>query len=532
MVGGDRDELRRVFQEMLASMRDMNENTDSEGSETMVQRKPITKADSEAETALEKTRVEVLENLERLGKVTTGDDALIFDGTRFILPSSMRGSIPSAIKYLRDYEESQETSFSFSRLYNYRPWDGADAFQRAMKRVFGTSGIGKPTVTMFGSTPPQYRTVASGYKQSIQVPWGEVAFSPLDAVFELDVSRSADHGLIFALSVTAPKKYRAHIDAFFQVVEDELRSQSIYRGKAFTGGLEPQFLDTSGIDPAKVIYSEDVMVQLETNLWSVLRHGDAMKSAGLDLKRSVLVEGPYGTGKTLAGQLTAKEAVDNGWTFIVCRPGNDDLFETLQTAQLYAPAVVWFEDIDTLAKGSSDSQVSRLLDALDGVQNKGVDVIAGFTTNHVDKIQKGVLRPGRLDAVIHIGELDDEGQAKLVKSVLAENLRGDIDYAEVAVAFRGFLPAFAKEAAVRAVRYAISRGNGVPVPVNTADLVNSANGLRPQLALMADAVEGVKIDPLAAVFERVVAEGLEGAKLLDSEGDVYGSIGLGSKHSK
>src|SRR5262249_11838703 len=157
----------------------------------------------------------------------------------------------------------------------------------------------------------------------------------------------------FELAVEAPRKYRAHIEAFYQVLEDELRTNSIYRGQAFTGGEEPIFLDTRSIDPSKVVYSQNVMVQLTTHMWSLLRHTDAMRAAGVDLKRAVLVEGPYGTGKTLAGQLTAKEAVDAGWTFIICRPGKDDLFEVLQTAQLYAPAVVWFEDIDVIAQGKS-----------------------------------------------------------------------------------------------------------------------------------------------------------------------------------
>jgi len=469
---------------------------------------------------LDQTRAEVMANLERLGQIQTGDDSLIFSGTQFILPESMKGSIPNAVAYLRDYEKSQEAEFSITRSFNYRPWDGANAFQRAMVRVFGTSGIGKPTVTMFGKNPPEYRTVAAGFGESIQVPWGRVHFSPLDATFILHGSSSNEHGIIFTLQVEAPKKYRAHIAAFFQVVEDELKTHSIYKGRAFTGGGEPVFLDTSTIDPSKVVYSQNVLVQLETNLWSVLRHSAAMKAAGLDLKRSVLIEGAYGVGKTLAGQLTAREAVDNNWTFIICRPGKDDLFETLHTAELYAPAVVWFEDIDVIASGKSTEQISQLLDAMDSITTKGVPVLAGFTTNHVETIQKGVLRPGRLDAIIHIGGLDDAGLEKLIKSVLPADLQGDIDYPQVVAAFHDFLPAFAKEATVRALRYAISRSNGNPAPVTTVDLVNAANGLRPQLELMEDAQEGVRTDPLAEVFRRVVAEGMNGAVLIDEDDNI------------
>src|SRR5882672_2092513 len=220
-----------------------------------------TKGKSPADLA----REEIMDNLKRLGRIQTGDDQLVYSGTKFVLPENMIGNVPGAIQYLRDYVKQQETEFSFSRTFNYRPWDGANAFQNAMKLVFGTVGVGKATFTMFGSSPPQYRTVASSHNTTIQVPWGEVEFGSLDATFELSGARHQEYGLVFELSVTAPRKYRAHIDAFFQVLEEQLRTNSIYRGKAFTGGMEPQFLDTTEIDPAKVIYSEDVMVQLTTH---------------------------------------------------------------------------------------------------------------------------------------------------------------------------------------------------------------------------------------------------------------------------
>lgn len=165
---------------------------------------------------------------------------------------------------------------------------------------------------------------------------------------------------------------------------------------------------------------------------------------------------------------------------------------TLHTAQLYAPAVVWFEDIDTVggADQGSSMYLSRLLDALDGILSKGTEIIAGFTTNHADRLQRGLLRPGRIDTVIHIGELDDAGIEKLIKVVVPPDLLGDVDYAAVAQAFRGYVPAFAKEAIDRAMRYSIARNGGFPDAVTTHDLVSAAQGLRAQHALMEGASEG------------------------------------------
>lgn len=457
-------------------------------------------------------RKAILAALDKLGSLTVAEDTLTFEGSRFVLPASLAGDIQGAVDYLDGYRRQQEEEYEYSRTFPYRPFDGAAAFDRTMKRLFGSTGIGQATYSMFGGKqPPQLRTITTGLGQTLQVPWGLVAFSPLDAVFSMGAARD-ENGYVFYLSVTAPRKHRARIEGFFDAVSEELRTGSIYRGQAINGDpQEPAFLDLSGIDPAKVIYSADVMTQLDANLWALLDHTQVMRDLRIPLKRAVLVEGPYGTGKTLAGALTALKAVANGWTYILCRPGRDDLMATLKTAELYAPAVVWFEDIDTVG-GQDGGQmfVSKLLDALDGVSAKGTEVVAGFTTNHVDQLQKGLLRPGRIDTVIHIGELDAAGIEHLVKvTVPSTLLESDVDYAKVAAAFTGYVPAFAKEAIDRAMRYSIARNGGTPDRVTTADLVNAGQGLRDQLRLMDGAAEGDRgrtiDDHLTGIVENVIS---------------------------
>jgi transitional endoplasmic reticulum ATPase len=464
----------------------------------------------------------ILATLARLGGKSVKDDDLIFEGSKFILPGHFGGNVGAAIKFLMDWQQRQDEMFAFSREFAYRPMDGAAAFERAMKRVFGTSGIGKAQYTMFGKKPPQMISVATGPKTQLQVPWGQIEFSPLAATFILGSQRNDEQGYIFSIAVQAPLRYRAQVEGFFKIVEEELRERSIYRGKAFMGAEDPSFLDTDKIDPSVVVYSGDVQTQLSVNMWSLLRHSDAMRRNGIPLKRAVLVEGPYGTGKTLAGRLTAKEAVENGWTFILARPGKDDLTEVLKMAQLYSPAVVWYEDIDVIAKGESDTQISQLLDALDGITAKGTEILAGFTTNFADKIQKGVLRPGRLDAVIHIGPLDDAGIEKLCRVTIPVERQGDINYTEVAQQFDSEtwrLPSFVGECVKRAMSYSIARNSGELGVIDTEDLVHAAIGLGDQVALMDRANEGVKVPELNKALGSAVAAGLNGAKFYDRDED-------------
>lgn len=465
----------------------------------------------------------VMALLEELGGQSVKDDSLTFEGDKIILPAQYEGNVLQAAAFLKSYHEAQEKHYNHQQKFLFRPWDGANAFNNAMYKVFGSTGIGQSTFSLFGGEqPPQLITINTGVNETIQVPWGQVAFPPLEAVFSLGGTNDREYGTVFVLAVEAPKKYQKHIAAFFKMVEKELREGSIYKGKAINGAAEARFLDLTKIDPNKVIYSTEVMEQLSTHMWSLLRHTDKMRELQLPLKRAILLEGPYGTGKTLAGTLTAKEAVENGWTFILCRPGEDNLYEVLKTAQIYAPAVVWYEDIDTLASGGSSEEISKLLDALDGAQGKGHEVLAGFTTNFVQNIQRGVLRPGRLDAIIHIGQLDGAAMRKLINNLIPTELLGDIDYNAVSTAMKEFMPAFVTEAIGTALRYTVSRTKGNPEKIVTEDLVKSAQNLQYQLDLMNGAGEGSTKPSLDSVFKSNLVEVLNKTETQFYDGEAYG----------
>ena len=443
---------------------------------------------------------ELLAKLDALGGQNVTEDSLIFAGTQFVLPEQMAGKIDEVVDFLTDWDQQQNAEFEFVRRFNFKPADGAAAFNRAMKRVFGTVGIGKATYSFFGKQPPQYRSVPAGPGgKTLQVPWGKVNFSLLEATFVLGATMTDEYGVVFQIAVTAPKKNQARIEGFFNVIEDELVNASIYKGQAITaqkvGGTDdPQFVDTSGIDPDKIIYRPEVYEQLDVNLWGPMRYTAALRKAGIPLKRAVLLEGPNGTGKTLAGLRTAQIAQQHGWTFILVRSG-DDPFDALTTARMYAPAVVWIEDLDVIASAGISAvegrkAIAKVLDTLDNVQAKGAEVMAGFTSNFADKLDKSVVRPGRLDAVIPVGSLDADGYERLVKVLVGEILADDIDFEQVANAYAGMLPAFAAEAAQRAVRYSITRNQGEPTTISTADLVDAAYGMQAHLLLMENASHG------------------------------------------
>jgi hypothetical protein len=476
----------------------------------------------------------ILRSLEELGSLSVQEDSLIFQGDKFILPAQFAGNVDKAIRFLEEWREQQEQEWSYNRTFKYRPLDGAHAFQVALKRIFGTTGVGKTRFTFFGKILPEMRTIDIGVNKTAQVPWGEVNYSPLDAVFRLRATRDPEYGMVFHLSVEAPKKFARHIQAVFDMIEDVLANESIYRGKAINGAPDPQFVDTSRVKPEQVVYDADTLTQLDANLWAGIRYAPQLRASGQPISRKVLIEGPYGTGKSLAGVLTAQHSERAGFTFIMCRAG-DDLAQALNTAKLYAPAVVWFEDIDVVASDGTAQEISKLLDTLDSINTKGLEIVAAFTTNHVSKIQKGVMRPGRIDAVVHIGELDADGMRRLVQSAIqADMLDDEIDWDLVTEAYKGFLPAFVKEAASRSVRYTIARNGGqTRGKILTEDLVRAGDSLRPQLDLMQGAKEGANVPTVDGVLGdkvlAMVAEALGRSRFVDSDGDMTslaGAVGL------
>lgn len=455
-------------------------------------------------------------SLAALGGASFGDEDIIFQGKKLVIPEKM--GLQDTIDFIEKRIAEEEQKTYYERTFPYRPMDGAYCTWKALTEHFGSVSHRSQTVqTMFGpkKAPPAMIDIPVGPNKTEQVPWGnfEIPFLP-GLVLELGQRDDPEFGALFHIQGQGPKKYRYEVEGIFKLVALALEEKSIYRGQAVNGKEIPDFIDLSGVDPAKVTYSEEVLAQLSANVWSLIRHSQAFRDEGLPLKRAVLMHGPYGTGKTLAAMLTAQECVRHEWTFLYARPGRDNLVSVMQTARLYQPACVFFEDMDMVADPDKQEgdDITRLLDLFDGFTAKNTEIQVILTTNHVDKIHKGMTRPGRLDAVIEIGALDKNGVERLIRAVVpTDQLAANIDFEPIVAAMSDqttgepdFMPAFVREAADRTRRYAITRNNGKTdsLELTTEDFVHAAHGLRPQLELMKEAKDIVSRDPMSVVFQR------------------------------
>lgn len=150
---------------------------------------------------------------------------------------------------------------------------------------------------------------------------------------------------------------------------------------------------------------EDVQAFLAARTWYLDR--------GIPYRRGYLLYGPPGTGKSsfiqaLAGHLDFNIAILN----VSERGLTDDRLNHLLT-KVPRRTIVLLEDVDVAfvnrrkpgADGYSGATVtfSGLLNALDGVASAEERIIF-LTTNHVEKLDEALIRPGRVDMTVRLGE--------------------------------------------------------------------------------------------------------------------------------
>jgi chaperone BCS1 len=152
---------------------------------------------------------------------------------------------------------------------------------------------------------------------------------------------------------------------------------------------------------------------------------------GIPYRRGYLLYGPPGSGKSsfihaLAGELDFGVAMIN-----LSERGMSDDKLTQMLTKLPQRTLLLLEDADAAfsnrrqvdADGYSGATVtfSGLLNALDGVA-AGEERIAFLTTNHIDRLDEALIRPGRVDMTVRIGEATRYQAAEMW-----DRFYGDID---------------------------------------------------------------------------------------------------------
>lgn len=364
-------------------------------------------------------------------------------GDKLMIPVNL--DIQDAIKLLQARARYEEEIATIIETYDVFPWDGAIALARVLQARFGW-------VPQDGASV----MVDSGIDERVAVPWGEFKVPGIDGKMQCDTARKEGR-VIFQVHAFVKHKHEHIIKDILKEVLAELKVSSIYRGKAIKvrflddqGRIlampEPKFIDVMNIDENAVAYAKPVQDAIETNLFTPIRRVRELEANGLPIKRSVMLGGVYGTGKTLAAGVAAKLAVQQGMTYIYVSRA-DELTHALAFSRPYQdPAVMLFcEDLDRAMSGERTVKIDDILNTIDGVDTRNDRRMLVFTTNDIEAIEPAMIRPGRLDAVIEVTPPDAKAAWKLVQIYGGKTLASDVDGEAVGKALENQIPAVIAE---------------------------------------------------------------------------------------
>ena len=280
------------------------------------------------------------------------------------------------------------------------------------------------------------------------------------------------------VKATTNKEFEGEVNDFFTELGNYLKSHSIYKGKALTSQLE--FMDLSGASLNELTYDEEVLNDLREHVWALVEKREFCKFMNIKSQRKILFAGNFGTGKTMAAFITAKIAVEHGFTFMYMEPSvkssySASINSVLRFARRSQPAVVLFEDWDREQREGDQFAVGHIMSAIDGVLSKNSEVIIILTTNNPGKITAGMLRPGRIDKVINFNKFEKVDIICLLKKAIPEMMRHpDIDWDEVAKYCSEYSPAFVDEVGISSKLKAIRLAGDEGLPMVTHEILISA----------------------------------------------------------
>jgi hypothetical protein len=160
-----------------------------------------------------------------------------------------------------------------------------------------------------------------------------------------------------------------------------------------------------------VVLADGVAQHLHDDIHEFFSRREWYAQMGIPWRRGYLFYGPPGTGKTSAAYALAGELRLKLCAISLTNPKlNDNVMADL--LQRTPPrSLILLEDIDAFfnAREKQDTRIqvsfSGLLNALDGVAAQEGRIVV-LTTNHRDKLDPALIRPGRIDVAVELCNAD------------------------------------------------------------------------------------------------------------------------------
>jgi len=298
----------------------------------------------------------------------------------------------------------------------------------------------------------------------------KAGIAPLASNVQIEIKGSSGFGSIFGILINFLPLIFFGAILLFMMRQAQGNSNQTFsfgrsRARMFVGNSPSvSFSDVAGVEEAKEELEEVV---------EFLKFPERFTSLGAKIPKGVLLVGPPGTGKTLLARAVAGEAnvpffSISGSEFVEMFVGVGasrvrDLFDQ---AKRNSPCIVFVDEIDAVGRhrgaglgGGHDEReqtLNQILVEMDGF-DVSVNVIVLAATNRPDILDPALLRPGRFDRRVTLGNPDVKGR----EEILAVHSKGkpladEIDLSRVAKQTVGFsgadLANLVNESAILAAR--------------------------------------------------------------------------------
>jgi len=310
---------------------------------------------------------------------------------------------------------------------------------------------------------------------------------PLSDDVDLTTMAEDTHGFVGAdiesltkeAAMRALRRYLPEINLDEEDIPPSLIDRMIIKRDDFRGALsevEPSAMREVLVEIPKVTWDdvgglEEAQSAIKESIEWPLRSPERFERMGINPPAGVMLYGPPGTGKTLMAKAVSNETDAN---FISIRgpqllskwvgESEKAIRQTFRKARQVAPVVIFFDELDAIApnrgadEGNNVSErvVNQLLTELDGLEDME-DVMVVAATNRPDMIDPALIRSGRFDRLVMIGEPEVGGREEILRiHTEPMPLAPDVSLRELAEITDGYvgsdLESIAREAAIEALR--------------------------------------------------------------------------------
>ncbi len=224
---------------------------------------------------------------------------------------------------------------------------------------------------------------------------------------------------------------------------------------------EISFKDVAGLEEIK----EELF-----DIIDYINDRDKYKKMGAKVPKGILLYGPPGTGKTLMAKAVAGESnssfiYSSGSEFVekYVGVGAKRIRTLFERARKEAPCIIFIDEVDALgskrnseSNNEKDQTLNQFLVELDGFKDSNTVIVIG-ATNRLDLLDEAMLRPGRFDRKIYVGNPNYISRVKILKVHTKDKpLEKNVNVTEIAKKTHGFsgaqLANIANEAALRAIK--------------------------------------------------------------------------------